>query len=105
MGVGNGEAVGREAAYGIVGGDSAAGCTFRMCSGDVCGIGGGGDETGGRVQSDEQLFVALARAAMRPVAEVEAQDLANTAWAYARVKQSDEKLFVALARAAMRPGG
>ena len=28
------------------------------------------------------------------------QDLANTAWAFARVKQTEEKLFTALARAA-----
>ena len=49
------------------------------------------------------LFVALARASTRPVAEVKQQNLANTVWAFATAKQSDEQLFVALARAAMGP--
>ena len=53
-------------------------------------------------QSDEKLLLALARAAMRPVAVLKAQDLANTTWAFATVKLSDEQLFVALAKAAMR---
>ena len=36
------------------------------------------------------------------MSEFNAQDLANTAWAFATVKQSDEKLFQALASAAER---
>ena len=34
------------------------------------------------------------------MSEFKAQNLTNTAWAFAKVKQPDEKLFSALARAA-----
>ena len=44
------------------------------------------------------LFAASASAAEWRLAEFNAQGLANTAWAFTKVKQSDEKLFTALAR-------
>ena len=44
------------------------------------------------------LFRALAREAERRVKEFIARDLANTAWAFAKVNLSNEKLFAALAR-------
>ena len=53
-------------------------------------------------QSDEKLFTALARSAEWRVGDFNAQDLANTAWAFATVQRSDEKLFTVLARAAER---
>ena len=49
-----------------------------------------------------RLFGALARKAERRGSELNAQELANTAWAFATVKQSAEKLFMAFARAAER---
>ena len=48
------------------------------------------------------LFVALARASERRSADFSAQELANTAWAFARAFQRDVALFVALARAAQQ---
>ncbi len=48
-------------------------------------------------QSDEKLFVVLARAVERRVSEFNTQDLANTAWAFATLGQLDDKLFAALA--------
>ena len=53
-------------------------------------------------QQDEHLFKALARMAERRLDEFNAQDLANTAWAFATVGQQDEQLFKALARLAER---
>ncbi len=50
----------------------------------------------------EKLFRELAREAERWVSEFSAQALANTAWAFAKVKLSYEKLFIALAREAER---
>ena len=49
-----------------------------------------------------QLFSAVARAAERRVADFNAQDLANTAWAFATAGHKDAQLFSALARAAER---
>ena len=46
------------------------------------------------------LFAALTRAAEQRVSEFNAQELANTAWAFATVGQSDTKLVATLARAA-----
>ena len=51
-------------------------------------------------QLDAQLFMALARIAEQRVSEFNAQDLANTAWAFAKVGQLDASLFAALGRAA-----
>ena len=48
-------------------------------------------------QSDEILFMALARVAEQQVSEFTEQGLTNTAWAFATVHQSEEKLFTALA--------
>ena len=48
------------------------------------------------------LFIALARAAERRVGEFNAQNLANTAWAFATADQPGARLFAALARAAER---
>ena len=48
------------------------------------------------------LATILARAADQRVYESNAQDLANTAWAFATVKHSDLKLFEALAIAPQR---
>ena len=50
-------------------------------------------------QSEKNLFKALARAVEWRLGEFDAQSFANTAWAFATLKQSDEKLFVALAKA------
>ena len=44
----------------------------------------------------------MARAAERRVREFNAQNLANTAWAFATVGQKDDQLFKALARMAER---
>ena len=49
---------------------------------------------------NEALFAALARVAEPRLGEFNAQELANTAWAFATAGQLDEALFVALARAA-----
>ena len=46
-------------------------------------------------QPDAELFRASARAAGWYVDEFHAQDLANTAWAFATLGQSDVKLFAA----------
>ena len=48
------------------------------------------------------LFVALASAAQQRLATFNAQDLAKTAWAFAKAARSDELLFVALARKAQQ---
>ena len=48
------------------------------------------------------LFAALARAAERRLGEFNAQELANTAWAFATADQPDALLFAALARAMER---
>lgn len=47
----------------------------------------------------------MARAAERLLSEFNAQGVANTAWAFALVKQLDWGLFVALARVAERASG
>ena len=44
----------------------------------------------------------MARAAERRLSEFNAQELANTAWAFATARDREEKLFAALARAAER---
>ena len=46
------------------------------------------------------LIAALARAAERCMHEFNAQDIANTAWAFGKLGQLDALLFAALARAA-----
>ncbi len=51
----------------------------------------------------DMLVATLSRAAEHRVSEFNAQDVANTAWAFATVKRPDEKLFAALARAADWP--
>ena len=48
------------------------------------------------------VIAALARAAERRMHRFNAQDLANTAWAFATLGQLDALLFAALARAAER---
>ena len=53
-------------------------------------------------QQDERLFKALAKMAERRLDQFNAQELANTAWAFATVGQKDELLFNALARMAER---
>ena len=53
-------------------------------------------------QQDEQLFKALANMAKRRLDQFNAQELANTAWAFATVGHKDELLFNALARMAER---
>ena len=55
-------------------------------------------------QLDERLFAALVRASCWRVSEFNAQNLANTAWAFATVNRPDDKLFIALARAAAQRG-
>ncbi len=44
-------------------------------------------------QPDGKLVTVLARAVEQRIRELNAQELANTARAFATVKQSDEKLF------------
>ena len=51
------------------------------------------------------LFAALARAAEGCIGEFNAQDFANTAWAFATVVESNVPLFVLLARAVERRVG
>ena len=51
-------------------------------------------------QQDEQLFKALAMVAELRLDRFSAQELANTAWAFATVGQQDEQLFKALAKMA-----
>ena len=51
-------------------------------------------------QQDEQLFEALAKMAERRLDQLNAQALANTAWAFATVGQQDVQLFKAVARMA-----
>ena len=51
---------------------------------------------------DAQLFTILARAAERRMAGFNAQDLANTAWAFATADQPDAQLFMRLARTAQQ---
>ena len=53
-------------------------------------------------QKDEQLFNVIAKMAERRLDEFNAQDLANTAWAFVTVGQSNGSLFVTLASAAER---
>ena len=48
-------------------------------------------------QSDAQLFPTLARAAERRVGDFNAQELANTAWAFAKVDRTDVVLIGILA--------
>jgi len=51
-------------------------------------------------QKDASLFGALAKAAERRLGDLNPQDLANTAWAFAMVDQKAASLFAALAAAA-----
>ena len=46
------------------------------------------------------LFAALARVTERRMDEFNAQELANTAWAFAQASQLDTQLFTVLARVA-----
>eukprot|EP00746_Dinoflagellata_sp_MGD_P081956 gnl/MRDRNA2_/MRDRNA2_325573_c0_seq1.p1 gnl/MRDRNA2_/MRDRNA2_325573_c0~~gnl/MRDRNA2_/MRDRNA2_325573_c0_seq1.p1 ORF type:complete len:115 (-),score=10.24 gnl/MRDRNA2_/MRDRNA2_325573_c0_seq1:65-409(-) len=50
-------------------------------------------------KSMNRLFQALAGAAEASVSDFNAQDISNTAWAFATAEQSDAQLFTALARA------
>ena len=54
--------------------------------------------TAGR--NHEQLFTALAAAAMQRMKDCTAQIFANTAWAFATVARMDKQLFGALAAVA-----
>ena len=49
-----------------------------------------------------ELFAAIAKEAKQRLDKFNAQDLSNTAWAFATVGQQDEQLFKALARMAER---
>ena len=51
------------------------------------------------------MFAALGRVAEQRLGECNAQNLANTAWAFVMVNLSDELLFAALARVAACPVG
>ena len=53
-------------------------------------------------ESDAQVFSVLARAAERRQGDLNVQELANTAWAFATAGQSDVELFTAFAGAAER---
>ena len=56
-------------------------------------------------QWDAELFRTLARASEQRVGGFNAQELANTAWAFATIGQLDAKLFTTLARASERQVG
>ena len=58
-------------------------------------------------QSDDivLLFAALATAAERLMGELNSQELANTAWAFARACQKDASLLAALATAVQQGMG
>ena len=51
------------------------------------------------------MFVELARAAERRIGQFDSQNLANTAWAFAKAGHRSEVFFAALARAAERRTG
>merc|ERR1739848_159988 len=51
---------------------------------------------------DVRLFDALAEAALLKISSFDEQNLANTAWAFAKVGRDDSRLFDALAEAALR---
>ena len=53
-------------------------------------------------QQDEQLFKALAKMAERRLDQFNAQNLANTAWTFAKAGQQQEQLFKALSKMAER---
>ena len=53
-------------------------------------------------QQDEQLFKALATVAKQRLDQFNAQDIANTALAFAKVGRQDGQLFKALAKMAER---
>ena len=53
-------------------------------------------------KSLSELFAAIAKEAERRLDQFNAQQLANTAWAFATVGQKDEQLFKALAKMAER---
>ena len=55
--------------------------------------------------SDAHLFTALARAAERQLGSFKAQELANTAWAFAKGVQANAYLFTVFARAARQNVG
>ena len=48
-------------------------------------------------QSDAQLFAVLLGEAKQRLGNFNAQELANTAWAFATARQKDGQLFTALA--------
>ena len=54
----------------------------------------------GDATAAQKWLEELARAAKKRVGELNAQPLANTAWAFATLGQLDEKLFATLAREA-----
>ena len=49
-----------------------------------------------------ELFAAIAKEAKQCLDQFNAQDFANTAWAFATVGQKDDQLFKALAKMAER---
>ena len=51
-------------------------------------------------QQEEQLLKAVAKMAERRLDQFNAQELANTAWAFATVGQQDEQLFTTSAKMA-----
>ena len=53
-------------------------------------------------QLDATLFAKLAKEAKHRPGEFRAQDIANTAWAFATLGQADALLFTALAKGAQR---
>ena len=48
------------------------------------------------MDSNENLFAALAKAADRRVSELKPQDFTNTAWAFATANRRDKKLSAIL---------
>ena len=50
--------------------------------------------------SDEKLFTTLAQVGEQRVSEFQPQNLAGTAWAFAKATQSVAAMFLALAKAA-----
>ena len=59
----------------------------------------------GRSKTMTALLEALVAAATQQMGNFNRQDLANTAWAFAKVDHKDEQLFAALAAAAKQQMG
>ena len=67
-----------------------------MCAIEIANVAYGATQCICRGQLPALLLASLAREAERRASELNAQELANTAWAFAKVGQQDEQLFKAV---------